>query len=701
MTDGHRQRGAPEFSPAFLKKYTILAPLGAGSMGTVYLATQHPLRREVAVKILTEFTDEGRARFEREYRIMASFSHPAIVRLYDFGQDGDLHYLVCEYVNGGTVRSLMDRGPVSLSQALRLSADLADALAYAHEHGVIHRDVKPANVFLTATAQVKLADFGLARPVARGGTLTQSSMGVGSPLYMAPELVVGERATAQADQYSLGVMMYQLIAGRSPFAGADHVRLLFAKVESTAPALADMCPGVPAQVDEIVNRALARDPEARFPSMAELALRLGVAAGSLQPAARRERPPAENRTDPASCSGQPATKASGPSASGPRATSRTRSHSRLVGICLAVAAMVVASRLLWPPAGPKTQSGGRSPRSGSPSASDRPGDLSARLAAQSQKLDQDCLAFQRDKRARMKRVYTDRVLQVHMSSSAPFDVAQLNRLLMMLSQLIRAADAAEGGPLWLEIEAAGGSVLREAFACQFALDGKQKATLRKHLDGIAEAAAYKGLNPYRLCLAKALLATIRTGEVGSYQRRRDQARELIAASRLLDAVPWTAQVVARRVVMLSRAAKLWDSAQDTAGFLEKKVEPREDLARAARERVVELARPLLSVEDPVAKGQAWKMAVLSVFHDCARLLIASGADRSAREAALSDLMVLSWFKLRQERIDPLEVETIVADLDELLKIEKEMGTRLGRIDLEAERRRLATMPAGGGGAGPR
>jgi len=262
-----------------LGTYEIVAALGAGGMGEVYRARDTRLQRDVALKVLPEAfaRDADRlARFEREARTVAGLNHPNIVVLYSVEEDEGVRFLTMEMVEGLSLDGLVKPGGLPLARALDLGIALADALVAAHEKGVVHRDLKPANVMVTREGRVKVLDFGLAKLATAVPTLaaTQaatiatplSSPGqvVGTVPYMAPEQLRGEAVDARTDLFALGIMLYELAAGRRPFTGETSADVSSSILRDSPEPLANVRTDLPADLDRIVGRCLEKEPRARF-----------------------------------------------------------------------------------------------------------------------------------------------------------------------------------------------------------------------------------------------------------------------------------------------------------------------------------------------------------------------------------------------------------------------------------------------------
>jgi serine/threonine-protein kinase len=256
-----------------LGRYQIKGVLGKGAMGLVYEALDPKLDRRVAIKtILTRTLDEATARqysmrFQREVRAVARLNHPNIVQVYDFGNEGDLAYIVMEHIKGRELKDYFDaKERFDLKTILQLMIELLDALECAHEAGIVHRDVKPANVMLDAAGHAKLTDFGVARfadpdadhEATRAGTL------LGTPSYMSPEQIQGQPIDRRSDIFSAGVLFYQLLTGQKPFDGAQWA--LAKKIVQDDPVWPSALVQIPAVFDHVVSRALAKAPEQRYPN---------------------------------------------------------------------------------------------------------------------------------------------------------------------------------------------------------------------------------------------------------------------------------------------------------------------------------------------------------------------------------------------------------------------------------------------------
>lgn len=275
-----------EIAPGMdLGPYHVLEQVGRGGMATVFKAYHVGLDRYVAIKVLPAFLarDPGFAgRFRQEARTIARLRHPHIVTVYDFGEYAGNPYLVMAFEEGGTLAARA--GEFSRTRVIRCLLQVADALAYAHGQGVIHRDLKPANVLLTRDGDAVLTDFGIARLLQREAQLTQTGLTLGTPEYMAPEQAMGDRADHRADLYALGCMAFELLAGRLPYAGETPMAILLAHLNQPVPDPRQANPALSPELAAVLVRALAKDPEQRWPSATAFARALAAAAGLPAPA---------------------------------------------------------------------------------------------------------------------------------------------------------------------------------------------------------------------------------------------------------------------------------------------------------------------------------------------------------------------------------------------------------------------------------
>ena len=289
-----------------LGPYEILSAIGAGGMGEVYKAKDTRLERAVAVKVLSQHlsaSPDSRQRFEREAKTISQLSHPHICALHDVGSQDGVEYLVMELLEGETLAERLAKGPLALEQTLRYGTQIADALDKAHRQGIVHRDLKPGNVMLTKTG-VKLLDFGLAKAIAPASSpqvtslptqqkvtnLTQEGTILGTFQYMAPEQLEGKDADSRTDIFAFGCVLYEMATGRKAFSGASQASLISSIMTADPPSISSAQPMSPPALDRVVKTCLAKDPEDRWQSAADVARELkwigeGSAAGVAAPVA--------------------------------------------------------------------------------------------------------------------------------------------------------------------------------------------------------------------------------------------------------------------------------------------------------------------------------------------------------------------------------------------------------------------------------
>ncbi|HJT63570.1 MAG TPA: Stk1 family PASTA domain-containing Ser/Thr kinase [Candidatus Limnocylindria bacterium] len=254
-------------------RYRLIAPVGEGGMATVWRAMDEQLGREVAVKILRpQFgADPGfAARFRNEARAAGALSHPNVVQVYDFGTDvnsGD-QYIVMQLVEGEDLASILrERGPLEIDEAVLIGASVADALDAAHRAGLIHRDIKPGNILLTQGGRTLVTDFGISRAVAEA-SMTVTGTTIGSVHYFSPEQAAGEEVGPASDIYALGIVIYEMLSGRRPFEGESAAGVALKRLNEPPPPLSTGVRPIPAPLEAVVMRSLARDPAQRYPDAA-------------------------------------------------------------------------------------------------------------------------------------------------------------------------------------------------------------------------------------------------------------------------------------------------------------------------------------------------------------------------------------------------------------------------------------------------
>jgi len=293
---GNRDIDMTDLSGQSLGRYHILEQLGEGGMAIVYKAYDTRLERDVAIKIIrkgafpADHIERILKRFEREAKALARLSHPNILKIHDYGEHEGSPYLVMEYLPGGTLKQKMGR-PIPWKEAIQLLLPIAEALDYAHSQNMIHRDVKPANILLTQRGQPMLTDFGIAKVLDLEETLelTGTSAALGTPEYMAPEQATAKSVDHRADIYSLGVVLYEMVTGRKPFIADTPMAVLIKHATEALPRPTKFAPNLSDEVEKILLKALAKQPENRYQDMGELVSAFKGASAGKVPAGKVDR----------------------------------------------------------------------------------------------------------------------------------------------------------------------------------------------------------------------------------------------------------------------------------------------------------------------------------------------------------------------------------------------------------------------------
>src|SRR5580704_9496740 len=280
-----------------LSHYRVLEQIGAGGMGVVYRARDEQLERDVAIKVLSPglLADEAaRKRFRKEALSLARLNHPNVAIVHEFGSQDDTDFLVTEYISGTTLDVRLARGTLSSKEVINLGGQLMQGLTAAHEQGIVHRDLKPANLRLTPDGRLKILDFGLAQLMPHVSDLSITATATGSHEvsgtlpYMAPEQLRGAKADASNDIWSAGAVLYEMATGKKPFPQTNPSLLINAILNEAPEPPSKINPDVTAEMDAVILKALAKDPEARYQSARELAAALGN-PGTTQVTVRRVR----------------------------------------------------------------------------------------------------------------------------------------------------------------------------------------------------------------------------------------------------------------------------------------------------------------------------------------------------------------------------------------------------------------------------
>jgi serine/threonine-protein kinase len=266
-----------------LGRYEIIGELGKGAMGLVYKAHDPIIDRILAIKTISlslamDEREEYEARFFQEARAAGRLNHPNIITVYDVGKSGDVAYIVLEYLEGRELSEILTKEKqLPIHQILDIVKQVAQGLIYAHEHGVVHRDIKPTNIMVKSDSQVKITDFGIAR-MTSSAVQTQTGMVLGTPKYMSPEQVLGKPIDQRSDIFSLGVMLFEMLTQTSPFVGDTLNEIMFQTININPPSPSSINTLLPARLDIIVAKALEKEPNERYQSAREFASDLSDAA---------------------------------------------------------------------------------------------------------------------------------------------------------------------------------------------------------------------------------------------------------------------------------------------------------------------------------------------------------------------------------------------------------------------------------------
>jgi serine/threonine-protein kinase len=338
-------------------RYRVLGKLGGGGMADVFLAEDTTLARRVALKVLLpRFADDQNfvERFRREAKAAAGLNHPNVVGIYDWGQVDSMYYIVMEYVEGETLKELIRRrGRLPGNEAVGLALGLLAAIEFAHQHHIVHRDIKSQNILIDRTGMVKVTDFGIAR--AGDSSMTEAGSILGTAQYLAPEQARGEAVDERTDLYSVGVVLYEMLTGQVPFSGESAVTVAMKHVNELPREPADLVPGMPYTLNQIVLKALAKSPDRRYASAAEFArdLRHAQAGGPVLAATFDAATERTQVMAPLPIAGEGATQVlrgddlAETRVGGPRETKHRRSPWAIVAVVLLIIAAAAAAFVLY------------------------------------------------------------------------------------------------------------------------------------------------------------------------------------------------------------------------------------------------------------------------------------------------------------------------------------------------------------------
>jgi eukaryotic-like serine/threonine-protein kinase len=259
-----------------LGKYQVIEEIGKGGMARVYKAFQPSLSRFVAIKVLHSHLMEGQSileRFQREARAAASLRHPNIVQVFDFDVQGNLYYMVMEFIDGTTLKDMLERlaqsgKRLSVEEAIRIFSQVSDALSYAHNHGMLHRDIKPSNILIDQTGNAYLSDFGIARIISEK-QITLTGALIGTPEYMSPEQALGQPITPATDVYSLGITLYETLTCQVPFSAHTPMSVMQKQISQPPPPLVNFRPDLPAMLETVLRKALEKNSRDRYQTVSE------------------------------------------------------------------------------------------------------------------------------------------------------------------------------------------------------------------------------------------------------------------------------------------------------------------------------------------------------------------------------------------------------------------------------------------------